>query len=747
MSYRRSVLFKLAIFSAFISLGSAGFAQNSSSPSGGLSLGDALNASLNPYAEVDRYDAYVPLGAKGIVQRSFFDFSSAQQAIQLAFVIDATSTMRTDIDSLKETLSKFIDGITKQVRSVDRPSDVDVEIAVIIYRDLLVSSVPLKRRDKPVEILTGGDEGVGGFLLFSEDAERLTEILSSITLESGDPGFPEQVDRGLFAALNDLNWSAEKNVTRIILLAGDAPPWDEKYLDSARQPAWWQNQSLTLRGHSDAELQEIANNKEIAIYSVACNSGIRADVRAAIEKRYKAPLADFFGSVANSTQGVFLDLWTPDQVERLVDATSQSAALPVLVELKNIEASEFEDRLQQSQVRLAVLPPLPLESMKFSSYDSGACDLAIDLVLRMQRIEGRSTVDLATLQRGWKEFTTRQAPSEAGLVDLARQLDVDFVIWGTYREQDDKSTVQWTAYGAGQQRITAPEVTAPIYELAGTSMTAMVQSFAAHDDAAASAVAKLFAKHNIGQHLQISYTEDNEVHAQLMNAYDILEQAAEFVAQNSVADVKNGQVPNAGRDLNLKARELLQQVVDAEPENAFALMLLSNCLYNLGEQDAGNSYLTQAHELGERNADDDLRLEIAGDYALFVQADHKTAIANYEELVQTTQSREPKAALRARWMLCGLYLGDWGAAKTVQEMFAGRDDDRLDLARAYILDILVYWPESPQARFYARFVDPKPELKPRHESASPTKYVRHEIYNISVPIDGQSRLVQSQPQP
>ncbi|MEO1997695.1 MAG: hypothetical protein ABGZ17_20730, partial [Planctomycetaceae bacterium] len=62
-----------------------------------------------------------------------------------------------------------------------------------------------------------------------------------------------------------------------------------------------------------------------------------------------------------------------------------------------------------------------------------------------------------------------------------------------------------------------------------------------------------------------------------------------------------------------------------------------------------------------------------------------------------------KEALRAKWMLAGILLGDYGFRKTTAVQLGYPDDaGRIQDARNHVIDILFYWPNSAAARFYGR---------------------------------------------
>lgn len=710
-------------------------AQDVAGSASTATLGDALKMSLEPQARIDRYDAYIPPGAKGVYQRSFFDFQDAKAAIRIAFVIDSTNTMDADIESLRTNLREFVKGMTRQVTDVRSSADVDVEVAIVTYRDLLKSSVPLVKRPVPVEVLT--DEGPG-FLLFHGEYDEIDRLFGSIQLESGDPGFPEQVDRGLYTALTELDWGTETDVTRVIFVAGDAPPWDERYLDRRNDPAWWRSQDRPLRGHSTDDLIALANQKGVKIYSVACNSGVRPESRETVLRDYYPSLVRFFEEISQRTGGAFLNLWNASTVQSLHELADESRGdAPVLLELKQIPREDLQHRRSSAEVSVAVLPPISLKDMTFSGYDNPANDFANDLVYRLQRIDGRSICTMADTRDGWSKFTAHGQRSEAELSELVKTLEVDFLIWGDYQAAGDGQTATTTlrAYNLMGQEVEAASATGPVWEVAGLALTNLVKAMSeagASGSSQAAKFARFYGHQELHERIQVELADSAAAYDALMTGWDYLERSTEFDRTES---------KNDGRGLLLDAKEHLAHAVQVEPNNPFALLLLSSCHYNLGEQDAALARLKQAYASRNETEDRLVTLEIEADYALFVEHDPLRAIETYQSIVQATRIGRPKTALRALWMLAGLYLGDWGAGEHLQKEFKS-ETERLDLARGCILDIVAYWPESAEARYYLQFIEPELKLETDRSSESRLRLV-HDVYRLAVPAAGRSRIVRS----
>ena len=105
----------------------------------------------------------------------------------------------------------------------------------------------------------------------------------------------------------------------------------------------------------------------------------------------------------------------------------------------------------------------------------------------------------------------------------------------------------------------------------------------------------------------------------------------------------------------------MEEALKADSENPWTLSLLASCEFNLDNQTAAKDFLTRAYQTRERLVEDKtLKIEIEADYSLFVRENPGKAIELYEQLIKRAESDFSAAGLRARWMLSGLYLGDWG---------------------------------------------------------------------------------------
>ena len=179
------------------------------------------------------------------------------------------------------------------------------------------------------------------------------------------------------------------------------------------------------------------------------------------------------------------------------------------------------------------------------------------------------------------------------------------------------------------------------------------------------------------------------VRRNLLHGMESLEKALAF----PVGDEQAG-------PLLTEAATMLEKVVAEEARNALAQNLLGSCYYNqaqaalkAGDEPAATELMKKSGDALKRaysfrdNADSEtLKLEIEADYALLIKADREEAIAKYKQLAAGDTNRT--AALRANWMLAGIYAGDWNTP-------AEKADPAV--AKEHVIQVLAHWEDSPQA--------------------------------------------------
>lgn len=706
-----------------------------SQPAAQTEIGNALRNSLKPGTQkVKPFPGTSTPGAKGLVQQSLWQFPKLRKNIQLAFVLDATNSMTQDIESLKECLTDVIEQIKGQVTEVRQTSDVKVWVAVVVYRDWWQKPTQagnsareirvrfngsdreetLERRESPVEIVTGRPGK--HFVDFDVDFEVLRARLNGITLEVGHPGAEEQVDQGIGIALQDLDWLPGDKVSRLLVVAGDAPPWQEEFTDWNKNPKFWtyweknEKSPQPLRKYSTRQLVDWAQKKEVSIFALACDKAARVSQADHIRL---GQMRDFFDQITKQTSGKFLDLTAPDVVARLTRAVQSGGE--DRQELRPIANSEWvglQAKQEPTTTRLAILPPLEKVDYKLS-YEDDAYHIASLLTKQLQDLDPVLACSSDQVRRSWLRLSAPDgAVTPERKAALAADLGVNFVISGSLRYADDRLALNLVASGAnGQTLVEGETARADLLTIAEKGWKGLL--VAAQNNSQAESFTKTFS--NLAITTDLAQTPN--ALRELIKGYTKLEEATQFVRED------RGSIP-----LNEEAMESFHKVLREEPNSVFAKMLLASCQINLNQTKEAKVTLAEARKLAESLSENDpLRLEVEADHAWLVQADVSSAIKAYQRILEVSQSLHPRVALRARWMLAGFYLS---TLPQVSEAIPN-EIERLDLGRKQILEILVNWPETPEARFYGHYVDPP--LPPKTKPENPLRVVTIE-HKIAVPL-------------
>jgi len=154
-------------------------------------------------------------------------FSAARPRMEVAFVLDSTGSMGGLIEGAKQKIWSIANSIIAQ-----KPTP-EVRIGLVTYRDR-------------------GDEYVTKKFDLTSDIDAVFTNLQSFTADGGGDD-PESVNEALHVAVTGLDWSADRNVLKIIFLVGDYPPHMD-YRDDVKYP----------------ESCRVAVKKELIINTVQC---------------------------------------------------------------------------------------------------------------------------------------------------------------------------------------------------------------------------------------------------------------------------------------------------------------------------------------------------------------------------------------------------------------------------------------------------------------------------------------------
>ena len=137
----------------------------------------------------------------------------ARRTIDLAFVLDTTGSMGEEIDAVKSTIRAVAERL-----STDQT---DVRIGLVEYKDR-------------------GDDNVTRTFAFSSNLAAFGKSVDGLSAGGGGD-YPEDMQAGLAAALDKLDWRTDA-VARLVVVIADAPPHldyqdEQDYADAARRAA------------------------------------------------------------------------------------------------------------------------------------------------------------------------------------------------------------------------------------------------------------------------------------------------------------------------------------------------------------------------------------------------------------------------------------------------------------------------------------------------------------------------------
>ena len=608
----------------------------------------------------------------GLLQRSFLDLVEASQPeLQVALVVDGTESMAADISGVRSALRNMLEDLRRYRGD-------HVSCALVIYRDAGAPSGELTM----------------AVPRFTNDAATLEQAFAAIQPETGAPYFPEVPDLGIHQALQELPWSDDPQTSRWVMLFGDAPPYD---------PDFQEAETGARRRYDTDVLVNLARRKNVQMSCVLCTS------REAEKSAYDQVLDKtrrFMNALASGTGGLMLDLSYPDIRQALAGAAKKGRVeyQPIgRITREDIEAARGaaeSGRLAvapSQRIRLAILPHLPLEQMTFDP-DQGAVQIAAELRLKLRslpRAEVKSPVDV---DRALRRLRSMNVPQEEWLQALAAQLRVDYLVWGTYRRGQGLVQVKSAIYSKDDGRKLAEAdvltgATIAESQLAGDLTTKLVAA-AGESRASPELVAAAAAmQQNVALNARLLNPVSNVTGARsdLLAGFESLEQALAFASGSA-----------EGNALLEQAQKRLEAAAAQDPRNPLAHLWLASCYFNqaqalvrAGRRDEAGPKIQQYGEALKRAyrerdtlRDAPLKTEIEADYSLLIKKEPAEAIQLYQSLAEAKSHAELHVALRAHWMLYGIYCGDWGVGPSIVDAAK---------AREHMIQILAQWGDSSEA--------------------------------------------------
>ncbi|TVQ00890.1 MAG: VWA domain-containing protein [Planctomycetaceae bacterium] len=614
------------------------------------------------------FSAAPPRKTMGLLQRSFLEIIPQRDSdLEIALVIDGTGSMETAIAGVRESAVAMLEDLR-------RGRSGEVRTALVVFRDYAAPA-------GPVQILQDR---------FTADGESLGQALESLRAESGEPFFHELVDVGVHTALDRLPWSTGADTTRWVFLFGDAPPYAESFVPADFPEA--------RRHYSTDLLVALAGRKGIQIHSVLCESSpeLQATYRQALPET-----RSFMNALAAGTGGLMLDLSYPDIRQAIVEAGRQPRA--DLLEIEPITRSDLvlareafgketavasaEADPTAAEVRIAVLPHLPIHQM---SFDAGKPAVQIATHLR-HKLESLPRVRMSSpydVERRVRRMRAAGLNDDQQVQAIANQLGVDYVVWGEGDAAGNPVLSVVYAKGTAEPLLRVP------HEGEYTRLASFMLE-KAPDDRLRGLVPPATGgdadqPSSRTQELVRPLARQPGTAREILFALETLEQVLGKLATD----------PTAGARL-AEAQQAAEAALKTESTNGLAHWLLANIHFNLATAAQGRGETEVAEEamremkrsLGRafryRNEIDSSSLvkELVADHAFLVQRKVPEAIRAYESIANDPQVCT-SVRRRAHWMLTGIYSGDWGVEPEVVDPSA---------ARRHSIAILANWEASPEA--------------------------------------------------
>jgi len=592
----------------------------------------------------------------GLLQRSFLDLAEqGDQELELAIVVDGTDSMAPELAGVRQSIQQMLEDLRKF-------RDNDVRVALVVYRDAESPS-------GEVEILLDR---------FTADPQAIERAVQRLRPESGAPYFHELADEGIHQALTNLPWTDDPQVTKWLLLFGDAPPYSPSFNNDEYPEA--------RRRYSDAILVGIAKRRNIRINSILCTSGDN------VSEPYSSVVDQtrtFMTALTSGTDGLMLDLSYPQIRTAMVEAAEQpQVGLAKIEPIREIDLAAARRNVSQAnnqvrQVNLAVIPHMPLNQMTFAA-NHPAVQVSTALRTQLSSVPGVRVASPRDIKEQLRRLKAEGLQGDQAIRGLASRLGVDFVVWGSLA--DNQSLYRSAAYrrDSGQ-----PIIPISFQKNSGDTAYAVIQASARNlpDDQAL--VHLMNSMQSVRQAVTAPLASSPATTDDLLTAIEALEQALAYEAGSDESVELLEQADRASRNART-----------AEPRNAMAHWLQANVAYNQaarlyqqGELDAADrrmmemrASLSEAVAQRESLADPSLITEIEADYYLLVARNVDEAVKRYQKMTEPDQPL--KTQLRGHWTLAGIYAGDYGLDK----------DPIVDSekAREHVVEVLANWPDSPE---------------------------------------------------
>ncbi|MFK8112071.1 MAG: vWA domain-containing protein [Rubripirellula sp.] len=594
----------------------------------------------------------------GLLQRSFLDLADqGDQELEVAIVVDGTDSMTAELAGVRESIHQMLDDLRKFRNN-------DVRAALVVYRDAGSPSgdvvVPLAK--------------------FTSDKDTITEAVQALQPESGAPFFHELPDLGLHTALTKLKWSESAQVTKWVLMFGDAPPYSVSFKDKKTPQAF--------RRYATPLLVSIAQKKNIQVNCVLCTSSDN------VSEPYDKAIDEtrtFMNDLCAGTDGLMLDLSYPEIRTALIDAGKQPeaglAAIPPIsaIDLAAVRRDNLPKAQQVKNVSLAVVPHLPINQITFDPRNPAVL-VSTALRTKLAKVPGVRISSPRDIKQQLRRLRVEGVSENQAIRGLAGRLGVDYVVWGKVAPNN-------AGYESAAYRRDDGAQIKPIKLAINSSDQAYVLIQASTQAAPGDqALSQLFKRMEAMQSVLAAPMADNVATSNdLLTSLEALDQALAYESgsEESVELLQTADVAS-------------KNAMRVDPRNPLGFWLQSNVAYNQasrlyrrGDLVAAKNRMKEMKSALSRSMDNLDRLktpalatEIRGDFFLLIKGDSVKALPHY--IAMTERAQPLQTQLRGHWMLAGIYAGDWA---TKQKPTFNPEE-----ARRHITEILANWPDSPETK-------------------------------------------------
>jgi hypothetical protein len=696
----------LPVFAAILFLinsGAIAFSQESA-PTKAVT-GDLLTSLFSPVV------ASEPKAMAVFQRTNLLDRVSQSRSMQLALVVDATESMSTQLDGIRRKLGETVGSLQGILGD-------ELSIQIILYRDLGADSVIEFPLPTPSHA-------------FTRDKDEIEQGLAKLVPGSGAPYFLEPVDAGLYAALTDLPWSTDATVARWIMLIGDAPPFENTTAD----------ESGSLRKYSDDQLILLAKGKGINIHTVLCPT--RDEDKVSYD--LVLPKAkDFFSKIALNTEGVLFDLSDPKFRIEIESAAKRASVeyLPIapvseydIQQVAEAAPIPLEARTNLP-VTFAVLPFMPKQVEEFTKVDffnpGKHPSLRLAEVLGKQLDDNGATIVKPIDIRNAAREVIKRAPSlrdAQAIKAIGNEALADYVICVHRTQKTNSSLVQYQ-YAIIETRrgeyIVKPQVAESEVQQLSLASDRLLNVFAKETKniQAPSDLRSLMTKMapNPPRIRNVSLAETKEAEELVVDARRALDEIVQFelITEN---DVSSKQIEASLSN----AESLLDEALLLDKVSSTAHMMKANIAISrvllkpedpLKEQwieSASNALLAARKYVPKDRIME--AAEIEADTAI-MEGEFATAASKYESILDPKTGNSDSTKLRARWMLMGIYSGDWNVASLAKDLVNATK------ARRYAIEILAFHPKSLHAERLRKTFQISGESP---QSTSPKLPIQHDL--------------------